>query len=228
LLHAAFFDLDGCLVDSRAGIVESIELTLQEVGLAPQPDAEMNRFIGPPLKTSFEHLLDEEGRDPALAEACVDIYRQHYRERVLEGTTAIPGISDALKAVGDLAPLVVVTSKPREFAVQILDGTGLDRYFSAVFGPSLRAMDETKVVTLTRALTSLDVPTARDKCMWMVGDRRHDVVAGRRCGLATAGVTWGFGDRPELEAAGATTVVDTPLELPSALDCTPASSPQTG
>jgi phosphoglycolate phosphatase len=41
----------------------------------------------------------------------------------------------------------------------------------------------------------------------MIGDREHDVLAGRACGTATVGVLWGAGDRAELEAAGAHAIV---------------------
>ena len=47
----------------------------------------------------------------------------------------------------------------------------------------------------------------------IVGDRHHDVEAGRANGLVTIGVTWGIGDRTELNEAGADFLVDTPAEL---------------
>jgi phosphoglycolate phosphatase len=51
----------------------------------------------------------------------------------------------------------------------------------------------------------------------MIGDRYHDIDAGRAHGLFTVGVTWGTGDRAELEAARADHVVTTPLELEALL-----------
>lgn len=37
----------------------------------------------------------------------------------------------------------------------------------------------------------------------MVGDRKFDISAGKSAGFRTIGVTWGFGDRQELETSGA-------------------------
>ena len=37
----------------------------------------------------------------------------------------------------------------------------------------------------------------------MIGDREFDVIAAARNGIRTVGVTWGYGSRAELEAAGA-------------------------
>ena len=46
-----------------------------------------------------------------------------------------------------------------------------------------------------------------------VGDSNVDVLTGHNAGLKSAGVTWGFRGRAELEAAGADYVVDTQAEL---------------
>ena len=42
----------------------------------------------------------------------------------------------------------------------------------------------------------------------MLGDRRHDVEGARANGMACLGVTYGYGDRAELEQAGATWICD--------------------
>jgi len=47
----------------------------------------------------------------------------------------------------------------------------------------------------------------------MVGDRDHDIVAGRRSGIFTVGVTYGYGRREELEAAGADRICESPAEV---------------
>ena len=75
---------------------------------------------------------------------------------------------------------------------------------------------EAKVHTMAAAIELLDGFDPRDAVL--VGDRYHDVEAGLAHGIATIGVTWGgFGDRAELEAAGAAAVVDTVDELATLL-----------
>jgi phosphoglycolate phosphatase len=54
----------------------------------------------------------------------------------------------------------------------------------------------------------------------MVGDRHHDMRAGRTLGLATVGVLWGIGSRAELVEAGAQYLVETPDQLGRLLDGT--------
>jgi phosphoglycolate phosphatase len=90
-------------------------------------------------------------------------------------------------------------------ATPILEHLGLLDAFAFVEGPSFDvAGHETKSVTLGRALERLAVDV-------MVGDRHHDIDAGRTHGLRTVGVLWGIGDADEL--SGADVLVATPDEL---------------
>lgn len=206
------FDLDGCLVDSRVAIATCMNLGLEAVGAAAVDPVVLHRLIGPPLLGTFEGLLVDAGHGPDLAMDCVATYRQHYADVSLTHTTAIPGIEPVLAAVAAERRVLVVTAKPAEFAVPILAAVGLDRYVEAVFAPGLDALREPKAASLRRALAAAD-GLADPGAAWMVGDRHHDVEAGRDCRVPTAGVTWGSGDRDELVAAGATVVVDRPAEL---------------
>jgi phosphoglycolate phosphatase len=48
----------------------------------------------------------------------------------------------------------------------------------------------------------------------MIGDRMHDIVGAAANGMASIGVLWGYGDRGELEDAGASRIAEQPEELP--------------
>ncbi|MPZ73124.1 MAG: HAD hydrolase-like protein, partial [Nitriliruptorales bacterium] len=58
----AFFDLDGCLVDSRAAITAAMNHALVSLGFAPRPARELYPYIGPPLRAAFIELLGGEPR----------------------------------------------------------------------------------------------------------------------------------------------------------------------
>jgi phosphoglycolate phosphatase len=208
------FDLDGCLVDSRRAIATCLNVGLGAVGIAPRPEPELHPLIGPPLLESYRALLVAAGHDPGTATRCIDAYRDAYREVSLTHTTVVPEIPPVLEALGRSKTLAVVTSKPTAFAAPIVEHLGLADAFTAVHGPELDELTEPKAVTLARALADVapGLPAARTA---MVGDRHHDVDAGRSCGTATVGVTWGIGDAAELAAADV--VVDEPPELVSCL-----------
>ena len=62
-----------------------------------------------------------------------------------------------------------------------------------------------------------ELPQADPKTTVMVGDREHDVLGAREAGLPCVGVLYGYGDRPELEAAGAAVLVSNVEELNTVL-----------
>lgn len=209
-LGLACFDLDGCLADSSIAIPQTINLALQEAGLPTLPAAFLRRYIGPPLLQSFEEMLRDAGDDPARAADCLDSYRRHYPRVSIERTTACPGIPELLAELSQRVRLAVVTSKPAAFSTPLVEALGLARYFEAVHAPELDETLEPKEVTLGRALKRAGHIHGERA---MIGDRHHDVDAGRAWGLRTAGVLWGFGSQAELEQAGAEFIAGSPPQL---------------
>jgi len=203
------FDLDGVIADSRFAITRSINHALVAHGLAARSERELERFIGPPLLEAFSEILAAEGADPSLAEGCVAAYRERYGEACLVETLPYPGVARVVERLAGRLPLAVATSKPAHFADPILVELGLRDSFRAVVGPSLDAKAERKAETVARALLALGEPRPAA----IVGDRHHDVAAGRANGIATIGITWGFGSRAELEGAGADVLLDSPEAL---------------
>lgn len=213
-MRVACFDLDGCLVDSRSPITAALNHGLVTVGAAPRPRSELEGWIGTPLLETYRGLLASGGEDPGLATDAVVGYREVYGDLAVRDTTLIEGMDRVVVALGEAGwRLLVVTTKPVPFADPILRAVGLRDDFEDVFAPDVTALTEPKAVTLRRALDAIAVPPADVAASWMVGDRHHDVDAGVAVGTRTAGVTWGAGPRAELEAAGATVVVDTPATL---------------
>jgi phosphoglycolate phosphatase len=216
-VQAIFFDLDGVLVDSSIAIPRSINFALESQGLAPWPEESLHSFIGSSLLQAFGEILESEGADPELAEACIGRYRERYRETCLVETILMPGIEGTLRRLGGCYPLAVVTAKPEAFARPILGKLGIVDCFREVFGPPLDpGREEAKARTLERAMEALEIeagsPSAPTPAA-MVGDRHYDVAAGRAMCLTTVGVTWGVGSVSELRSAGADHIVDSPEEL---------------
>lgn len=207
---AIAFDLDGCLVDSRPAILPSVRTAMRSQGLPPLADDELLWLIGPPLLTGFAELLRRLGGDPGRAADLLDAYRLDYRETMFDRTLVFPGMVAVLEALAARGPVCVVTSKPVALAAPLLDHLGLGPLLGHVEGPALSAGDEPKTVTLGRARATLEIGT-------MVGDRHHDVEAGRAHGMRTVGVTWGIGTLDELSEAGADRIVSSPAALLEAL-----------
>ncbi len=217
-VHAAFLDLDGCLVDSSRAIPFAINAGLESVGLAPQPVDSLVQYVGPPLLATYRELLSQQGESPGRAEEAVQGYRAVYGWLARQWTTVVEGIPAALQSLRSAGiRLVVVTSKPRVVAVPLLEHVELLDELEEVVGPELSALTEPKQVGLERALHLVGRADGDRADTVMIGDTRYDIEAGHSCGTRTIGVTWGSGSPEELMALGADRVVQRPRQIPVAL-----------
>lgn len=215
---AILFDLDGTLTASAPGIAGSVRHTLDKLGLAPLSDAELQKFVGPPLGDSFERIG---GLTPKQAELAVATYRAHYSENGILDATVYPGIPNLLrqlKAQG--VYLAVATAKPLLSAQRVLAHFGLDRFFDRVIGATFERSDPSKESLLRDALP------ARYSRAAMVGDRLFDMEAAKRIGLDAFGAGWGYGSHAELIEAGADAVAASPKRLAPMLLGQDASPPE--
>lgn len=212
MTDALFFDLDGTLIDSEAGILGGIAHTLEALGHPAMSRAQLLPWIGPPLRDSFEALFDG---DRSRAEEAVALYRERYDTTGWREHSVYTGIPDAISALHARGRrLAVVTSKNEGFARRIIESLPFGSAFETVVGASDDGTRRYKRELIQEALLrlSLSPPDAT-----MIGDRRYDMEGAGQHGMRAVGVLWGFGDADELRAAGAQALVDTPAGLVAAL-----------
>lgn len=203
------FDLDGTLTDPGEGITNSVAHALEKFHIPVPERRELYKFIGPPLYQSFMEFY---GLDREQALLAVDYYREYYRDRGIwenEVYTGIPALLEQLKAAGKR--LALATSKPEEFALQILEHFELMPYFDLVAGSTMDSARVKKADVISYALEALKLEPGPS--IVMVGDREHDVLGAREAGLDCIGVLFGYGDAPELQSAGAAHIAATVEEL---------------
>jgi phosphoglycolate phosphatase len=207
------FDLDGTLIDSRAGIIDAMRYALQQIGRSIPADADLQRFIGPPTQDAFTALVGAE--DPELVTEAIRLYRMHYSKNSLFEAVVYPGISSALSMIQVRGlPLFIATSKPAAYATRIAEHFDLTRYFRGIFGSEFDGTRSRKADLLRHILVTERLDPAHTA---MIGDREHDMRGAQANSLRSIGVLWGFGTRAELLAAGADVLCDTPADLPREL-----------
>jgi phosphoglycolate phosphatase len=209
MIQTAFFDLDGTLTHSQAGIVRCINYALMAAGVGARSPSELLAFVGPPLRESFAALLGTTD-ETRVAQAMVS-YRRRFEAIGMFENSIYPGIPEALEelATGGL-DLHVVTAKPTVYARQILDHFALRRFFTGVYGPELTSREYSKVSLIRAALQAIG---CNPEVTAMIGDRGEDIIGARSNGLAAIAVTWGYGDVAELEAACPDAIARSPAEL---------------
>ena len=183
------FDVDGTLLDSAADICGAIQSVL---GAECQvSDEYLRTYIGRHLDDLWSDLFpgcSRERMDRMLAD-----YRGLYLARRHTGTKPYPGISAALAALPGRKSTATTKGTPTTRAV--LEMFGLLPYFDHVQGtdgfPAKPAPDV--------ILASLDVFEVDPQDCLFIGDSPADMEAGRRAGVKTCGVLWGYGRREDME-----------------------------
>ena len=198
------FDLDGTLVDSLDDLHASVNHALRVVGLPPRSREEIHGFVGEGVRlllaravAPHDHLVE-----PALA-----AWGPHYEAHCVDRTRPYPGVEALLAGAG--RALAVNTNKPGALARRILAGLGLLPRFAAVVGgdEAPRKPDPTGLREIMARVGATPDETV------FVGDSRIDVAVARAAGVPMIAVTWGYGSRAELAAAGATTFAESAADL---------------
>ncbi len=203
----ALFDLDGTLTNPKAGITRSVQYALDKLG-RPVPDADtLTWMIGPPIFAGFTELLG--GADEV--QEGVRLYRERYSDVGLYENEVYAGIPALLQELREKdIRLYVATSKLQAFARRILDHFDLSRFFTEIYGSELDGRNADKRDLIRHILDRERFDPAGAV---MIGDRKHDAVGAKANGLASIGVTWGYGSRQELLDAGVACLVDAPQDL---------------
>lgn len=207
-MTAIFFDLDGTLIDSEAGIVGSIEHTFAQLGQVAPPRQQLREWIGPPLRDSFHEQFNG---DQAMVAQALALYRDRYDAVGWTELSVFAGIAEviaALHAAGHR--LAVVTSKNERSARRIIGDLRFRECFEDVIGTSDDGSRRFKPELIAEALRRLELVPAQ--CV-MVGDRRMDIEGANHHHMRSIGVLWGFGDEAELRLAGAGALAASPRDL---------------
>ena len=188
------FDLDGTLSDPIVGVCTSINYALIKMGLPEKDPGAMAQYIGPPLQEIFGDLLEEDNQ--GLIPSAITFFRERYFDVGYKENVLYPGIIDMLsRLTADGHRLYIATAKKTTIAHAVADLFDIGRYFEKILGCGLT---KKKHALLNEIKTMADT-----EHLVMVGDRMHDMKAGKACDCFCIGVLWGYGSKTELLGSGA-------------------------
>jgi phosphoglycolate phosphatase len=200
------FDMDGTLLDSAPGVLDSAARALKAVNAPVPPHQDLLRYVGPPMYESFRHSA---GLDVATAQDALRHYRAAYAETGAQQSSLFDGIDGLLDQLGSVqSPMAVATSKVEDQAVRLARAFGIDRHFADICGASDAAGRASKEDVIAESLVRLKAQGVDISSPVMVGDRSHDVAGAAPHGIPTIFVSWGYGEPSEAREAAA--VAQTP------------------
>lgn len=203
------FDLDGTLSNPQDGIINSIVYSLDKMKFYEYTKETLLKFIGPPLKYSFSTYFSFTKAETELA---IKYYREFFDEKGLYQNEIFPDIPillDELKRSDK--KLFIATSKPTVYAKKIIDRFGLSDLFVDIVGGELDGGGSDKTEVIKHILDTFNIGDRSD-CI-MVGDTKFDVIGANENHIDAVAVTYGFGQREELEHVKPKYIVNTIEEL---------------
>src|SRR5262249_31991697 len=131
-IRALVFDLDGTLIDSKQDLVLSVNATLRAIGREELPADLVTSYVGSGAPVLIGRALGG-SPDSAELQRALKYFLSFYEEHKLDNTRAYPGVREALVQL-DGTPLAVLTNKPANISVRILQGLGLAQFFRLIYG----------------------------------------------------------------------------------------------
>ncbi len=194
------FDCDGTLVDSLAGIARSANLALREVGFTEGLSHQaVAAVVGLSLEAAVAVWVP--AASETVRQRLVASYKAHYRRLADAGelvTPVYPGVRPVLETLQRAGvTMAVATGKSMAGLSRTLRDHDLAGFFQ-----SLRTADMARSKPDPEMVTGILRETGRaPERTLMVGDTTFDIHMGRRAGVDTCAVTYGYHDRDRLARA---------------------------
>lgn len=213
-VQALCFDVDGTLRDTDDQLVLRISRSFRLLRFLfpegnPQPFARKlimaienpgNLLLGLPDRLGIDHHL------ASISEKLSHLRPRKKRPHFM----MIPGVQDLLARLHPHYPMAVVSARDERNTLQFLDHFGLRSYFQSIVTAQTCRYTKPYPDPVLHAAREMGVEPAR--CL-MIGDTTVDIRAGHSAGAQTIGVLCGFGERAELQRAGADLVLETTSDL---------------
>lgn len=181
------FDLDGTLLDTSEGIIQSVKYTVGKMGLILPQDTDMGFFIGPPIQMSLQKFF---GLDAETAQNGADIFRTYYKSEALYMAKPYEGVFDVLEDLRTRKVKIgVATYKREDYALDILRHFHIAEYCDVMCGA-----DNNNVLTKADIIcNSYKAVGVLPEDTIYIGDTEHDAKGANEAGTPFVAVTWGFG-----------------------------------
>ncbi len=199
------FDVDGTLMDSRAGLQESMLAAIDSLGIERPPLERVQAALG---GASFRSgILSLVSLTEEQYQKANRVYGQTFSERGYLLETAYDGVVEWIAALHQKGARIFACSmRPKQFSLPSLERDGLLPFIEDVWGPDFDQGRVHKHQVLAYRMQKLGIVPQEAV---MIGDRNFDIIAGKAVGAATLAVRYGYAQPGELEAEHPDAIVDT-------------------
>lgn len=176
------FDLDGTLLDSEKGILDSLRFSINKHAPAYLPKIHKG-LIGPPISKILKKIIGSE----YLIEVISQEFRRHYDNSAELKTDLFPGVYEGLKELKKKNKLFVSTNKPFTPTKKILHKLKIDDYFYKIYSSGSEGLMNKREIVHKISSNSKDFKPI------VIGDSPDDYESAKRNNLNFVYCSYGYG-----------------------------------
>jgi len=185
---AALFDVDGTLLNTREGILDSVKATIRHFNLPELTKENEKYFCGPPIQKSMMMVY---GYTKEQAQEFANVFRDRYSQHEFlfkaEHYDGMMELLDNLKAAG--IKIAIATYKREDYALDLVTKFGFMDYAQVAHGGD-NFNKLTKADIIRKCIDEMGLTP--EECV-MIGDSDNDAIGAQGMGCPFIGVTYGFG-----------------------------------
>ena len=194
------FDYDGVIADSMPLVLELLQTIAPKYGLDMIKTRE-------DVEELFEKNVYESLQELGLDDKKLNHFKEKFGVKLLmlqSHITPFPDIKETLKKISINNRMIMITSNLSFVTNHFLKKHKLN-YFEKVLGAEVSKSKVKKILKIKQ-----DNPDAK---LYYIGDTTGDIYEGKKAGVKTVGVTWGYHSTDRMKKSKPNHIVNNPNDL---------------
>lgn len=194
--QGVLLDLDGTLLDTLPDLAASANEVRRALSMPLLEESLIRTFVGKGadnlIKRTLAARLDAPEPEPVVFGRARAVFFEHYRATNGDRAVLYPGVLEGLEKLSTLGlPMAVVTNKPYDFSVPLLERTGLMTFMRVVVGGDSCPKRKPDPEPILHACQALSIAP---RASLTIGDSINDALAARAAGGAVLAVPYGYNE----------------------------------
>lgn len=206
--NTVIFDLDGTLLDTLDDLTDSVNYAMSAMGWPLRDRRDVRLFLGNGIKRLME-LCSPQGISEEEFNEAFALFKGYYEVHNQDKTVPYKGVVEVMAHFKEQGiKMAIVSNKVHDAVLALRDK--FFPYVEVAIGDMPGMARKPEPDSCYKALELLG--STKEESVY-IGDSEVDLLTAKNSGLDCITVLWGFRDKDYLVENGATTFVETPIEL---------------
>lgn len=190
------FDVDGTLIDTSPGMINSLKYMFKKIGMTEPSDEELKKYVGPRIQDSLAIYANLHGEVNAEASK---IFRERYKSGDVLNASLYKDVEFVLEELKKRGYYMsIATNKRQDFVDSLVDKYQLRSYFAAVYGTDNQS-NYTKADLLRKCMKYKQAIQPIETVL--IGDSDYDAKAAQEVKIDFLAAKYGYGFKSDEQIA---------------------------